>query len=806
MSFYELPDSLDSDIKNFDEHIQKFKGAKINPAEFRSNRVPHGIYEQRTPNTYMFRIRCPSGAITPKQLRVVTQLSKKFGADFFHITTRQETQLQYVSLDNLIEIYSELRKVNLSSRGGGGNTVRNIIASYDSGVLHGEVFDVAPYAMALTTRLIAEKDSWMLPRKFKIAFSNTPLDKITATITDVGFIAKIKNGKKGFKVFCAGSMGAIPRVGKILFEFVDEDQVYYIVRAMKELFDQHGNRRNKHRNRLKFLWEKLGEEEFKKLFQQYYDELRKTDDLELRLPKIVNKAEVKKGYLPEVPKNKLNFEIWKKRNTTKQKQYGLVQIRVPLIEGDIINEDGDKLADFLENFGQNCIRLSIQQNLYLRNIPDAYLGNVFNFISELKTFSEKPEIIGNMIACTGADTCTLGICLSRGLTKEIQRKLLSSSIDLEQFNDTNINISGCPNACGSHFIGDIGLFGRVGKKNQHQFPSYVLMTGLEITEKGTVYSEKREELPAKFIPDVIVGLFREFQDQTEIGSFKDYLKSESCKSYICQQRQEFLKQIPSYDEDETFYYDFGEQKPFTILKGQISECSAGLFDMIDVDFAAMGELNAKLYEGGLLFEDQIESIYKLVMHSCRSLLIAKGVEPKNERDIFVQFYELFVFDGLVPESFLDLIRLCEKGERGKLIERQSEAQKLSKHMRKLYASMDDSLRFQVPKNKKHQGKEVQATDSKASSKDKVVEHIKIINGNEYQVDVFKDLRNIKCPMNFVKTKIALNPMRPGQLLEILIDDGAPKENVPVSVRLEGHEVLFENQLKDTSWSVLIQKT
>ena len=260
--FYTIPDSLKTEIDELESKIQQFQNGRLEAAALKVHRVPFGVYEQRKDNTYMVRIRCAGGAMTPAQLRLVAELSQRHGADTLHITTRQELQIHDVELDKVVPIMRQLLPAGLSTRGGGGNTVRNITASVDSGVAADEVFDVSPYAFALTSRLVSEPDSWLLPRKYKIAFSNSSRDTARAAFNDLGFIARTRNGVKGFEVYVAGGMGTKPQAGHRLHEFVADSEVYLIAEAVKRIFNQHGNRKNRHAARLRFLWNRLGEAGF----------------------------------------------------------------------------------------------------------------------------------------------------------------------------------------------------------------------------------------------------------------------------------------------------------------------------------------------------------------------------------------------------------------------------------------------------------------------------------------------------------------------------------------------------------------
>ena len=419
MRFYESSPTLEKEHQQFEKDIADFKSGALNPIKFKAFRVAHGVYEQRQPDTYMIRIRCAAGGITPTQLKKASEIAAAYGSGEVHFTTRQEIQVHDVLIDGVMPVIRGLLEVGLSTRGGGGNTIRNILTPPDSGVNPNDEFDVDPYAIALTTRMINEEDSWNLPRKFKINFSTNAEDTTYTQATCLGFVAKHKNGQKGFEVYTAGGMGAKPMVGHELINFIPDHQVYHVTRALKIMFDKNGNRRSKYSSRIKFLWKKLDRDEFLRLFNEEYDKIKDDRSLSLELPEIKNKA-VESISLDPITINDSGFKIWKKRYVVPQLQDGLSSIKLPLQLGDLIREDGKVLSEFLMHFGDNCIRCDRAQNIRLRNIPNEYLGNVYQVITGLKqTLVKHAQFVGNMINCTGAQTCKLGICLPRGLSKSM---------------------------------------------------------------------------------------------------------------------------------------------------------------------------------------------------------------------------------------------------------------------------------------------------------------------------------------------------------------------------------------------------
>src|SRR5581483_8529403 len=257
--YYEIPATLWGEVDELEAFVQQHVDGRLDAASLKARRVPFGCYEQRKDGTYMLRIRCPGGALIPRQLRTIATLSSQYGAGHIHITTRQEFQIHDVKLEDVAPVMRQLLNAGLATRGGGGNTVRNIILSPDAGVSRDEVFDPSPYAFALTSRLIAQPNSWTLPRKFKIAFSNSAKDSAYARFTDLGFVVAAQDGVLGFRVYVAGGMGTKPEVGHLLHEFIPTDDVLFVTEATKRAFDKHGNRKNKNAARLRFLWNQLGE-------------------------------------------------------------------------------------------------------------------------------------------------------------------------------------------------------------------------------------------------------------------------------------------------------------------------------------------------------------------------------------------------------------------------------------------------------------------------------------------------------------------------------------------------------------------
>ncbi len=774
---YSLPANTSDDIKYFSTLIDEFYEGKIEPVKFKAIRVPMGIYEQRKDNTYMVRIRCAGGFITPLQLKKVTEIAYTHGSQLIHITTRQEIQIQNLELKETLLVLQNLKEIKLSSKGGGGNTVRNILASVDSGLNKEETFDVLPYVFDLTTRLIAQSDSFTLPRKFKIAFSNSEEDTGFAKFNDLGFIAREHEDKRGFGVFIGGSLGNKPMIGHELFEFTPEEDLYYIAEAAKIFFSQHGNRKNKHKARLRHVFYKLGKEEVFRLFFEIYNELKTSTNL-IYSPSPYNLENIhplfsySSAYSPD-------FTLWKKRYATTQKQDGYWTVIVPFEHGNINYAVLAKIADFAAAFGIDTIRFSMSQNLHLRNIPEEYLGNLFFLLVSLQVETKLPLILNTLVSCTGADTCRLGICLTKGASNALKRQLSKSELQLDKLSDLRINISGCPNSCGQQIAADLGFFGKVGR-NDRMYPAYHVVAGASVGTNPQL-AKIIGEVSAYDLPRFTIDVLKNYLDKTDKSiSFHQYM-NETGKEDISSILAKYAI-IPEFSEDKNYYFDWGADQLFSLTARGVGECSAGLFDMIDVDLNTIQQSVSQLEQ--TTQADEINKLlYTITFASSRMLLITRGEEPKTVKHVFEAFIKKFIDDKLVSNVFREIVEMARENDNYNFIPKRETIIELSQTVIKLYESMDDSLQF----------KNIGNTKESENLKPLVVQKRN------------KDFRGVACPMNFVKTKIELSSLNSGDILEILLDDGAPIQNVPGSVRSEGHKVLDERKVDDY-WLVVIEKT
>jgi sulfite reductase (ferredoxin) len=769
MITYKIPEKLEAEINALEALIADYNKGIIDKTTLKAHRVPFGVYEQRTPDTYMVRVRCAGGVITPAQLAAVAENARNYGSGRLHITTRQEVQIHDVALEGLIPAIRSLKDAGLSTRGGGGNTLRNITAPANAGISREEPFDVTPYVVGLTEHMISDGESWNLPRKFKIAFSHDVNDGIFPSVNDLGFFARTEHGVNGFTVFLGGGMGARPSTGVPVIGFVTSEEILSVALAARSLFAKYGNRKNRHAARLRFVKDKYGAEKFVRLFHQEWEEAKKSP------PLLITETETSPRHSPEqepvIPQDINKYEAWKKKYTREQKSAELYSIEIPVILGDLSSENADTLARFLKSLGDDVIRFTTRQNILLRNIPGLLLGNIYEILSQLFELNRSP-FAGGLTVCAGASTCQLGICLSRGAALETIRLIEESSADLDGKETPSIKISGCPNSCGQHWTADIGFYGTTFKKDGRLYPAYVAVTGAKDGTEGAVFAERIGEIPAKSLPAFILNTLKAYRFG-ESQSFREFLENGG-KSFLKRSISDNYSKIPGYTENPSYYTDWNAEREFSLDGRGAGECSAGVFDLLERDLKNIAETKAKLNttEG-----DRVENLTELLFFSCRMLLFTRGLEAASLKEAALGFNEQFILSGIVDRRYkplLDSVLL------DKLAIDENLVYGLSGDVVRLYESMDGSMNFPSAVETSS------LPDTRLSDR------------------AFKDLRGVACPMNFVKTKMELAKLETGTLLEIYLDDGEPIQNVPGSVKSEGHAVLTVDQI-DGYWKVLIRK-
>ncbi|MCG8418785.1 MAG: nitrite/sulfite reductase, partial [Proteobacteria bacterium] len=491
-----MPEDLAREIDIFETQMELRRQGKLDEKVFAETRLRRGVYGQRYDNGQrhdgvttrtldfpcgdltkgpetvwdapgMMRIKIPMGVVSADQLDVLAELAEEYSDAILHVTTRQDIQLHFVNIEDTPSLMRRLAAVGITTREACGNSVRNVTACQLAGVCNDQSFDVTPYAHALTYYLLGHKDIQDFGRKFKIAFSGCREHACgLANFHDIGLVAvkKTVDGteRRGFELYVGGGLGAVPHQAKLLDPFVPEDELLPLCQAVCRVFARLGERKNRARARLKFVVAKLGIDEFREVVAKerksipaderwtaYLDDLSIAEDKPKKPGKVLQGGVFPKGFAP-----------WRETNVSLQAQQGYVVATVRLPLGDMTSDQARGLSELCRQYTGDTMRLTVEQNVVVRWLPEADLPAFYSELVELKLADPGAGTIADITACPGTDTCKLGISASRGLAAVLESRLKDERAELApEVKGLRIKASGCFNSCGQHHVADIGFLG-----------------------------------------------------------------------------------------------------------------------------------------------------------------------------------------------------------------------------------------------------------------------------------------------------------------------------------------------------------
>ncbi|MEI8243149.1 MAG: sulfurtransferase TusA family protein [bacterium] len=783
-----LPDELAQDIEQHALDVARFQKGELSASILKSRRVPRGIYEQRQNGTFMLRVRLPGGVVAPGQARALARVASQYGSGTLHVTTRQDIQLHGVKIEETPAIMRELFRAGLTSRGGGGNTVRNVTSCPFAGICPAERFDVTPCVIAVTGHLISLPGSYNLPRKYKIAFSGCRADCALAEVNDLGFIAQVRDGVPGFRVYAGGGMGAESRVGDCMEEWVPATEVIRIAEAVRRLFDRLGDRRNRRRARLRFAVERTGRDAFRSLLRETVQAVTAEGT-----PACATRIEPARE--PLAPSGDYRFLLKPSAgvDVLPQRQPGYVAVPLRLPLGQITWQQLAELDSLAERFSaEKMLRATQDQHLLLRFVREADLAALSAELNRvLDPAVLRQTALHAFTACTGAAVCRLGLCLPQPAAHACADALTAARLEPATLRDADIRINGCPNACAQHPVGTIGLFGATLRIGERLAPAYRLLLGARRGQGLTRFGTPAGTVPARALPAFLVDLLRDFQSGRKPGeAFADYVDRQGMAHFHTIVKHH--APAAAGEADPAFYRDWGQDDDFTLAGRGPGECGAGVFEVITEDLSAATQAldqAAKENTTG-------EPLYRGLLATTRALLITRGVDTQDPDTVLRSFEAHFVDTGLVDAGFRGLLaraRGYREGWNEALADQRDAIQRLFARVGLLFSTMDAELKFHVP----------EAACACATAPAPAVKPAEVAAGTAATLEV--DLRGVACPMNFVKAKLKLEMLDPGATLGVLLDDGAPVQNVPASFRNEGQEVVSLTA-SGNHWRVVIRKT
>jgi len=642
---------VEKDIIDLELKIKMFREGKIHEEKFRSLRLARGVYGQRQQGVQMIRIKLPYGKMTLNQWKKIADVSDEYSTGNLHFTTRQDVQIHFVSLDRTPELWSKLEEDNITLREACGNTVRNITGSPTAGIDPNEPFDITPYVHATFEYFLRNPVCQEMGRKFKMSFSNTDNDTALSYMHDLGFIPKIVDGNRGFKVMLGGGLGAQPQLAHLAYEFVEEDSIIPMIEAVLRVFDRHGERNSRHKARLKFLIAKIGFEAFMQLVEE--EKL----SLKVKTYKInTDKSESEIGIESVIStKDSVEFQNWFKTNTFTQKQAGFygVFIRVPL--GNISSSVTSSLVEKLEGLVANDVRVTVNQGLLLRFVKAENLVSVFEILSAHNLAAPGANSIVNITACPGTDTCNLAISDSTSISLELEKVMKEDFPELIEENNMQIKISGCMNACGQHSMAHIGFHGSSLKSAGKVLPALQVLLGGGTTGNGTGrIADKVIKVPSKRAPQLLRLVLNDYETNGLEGEyFNDYYDRQGEKYFYA-----LLKPLADLSTlIDTDFVDWGRDEIFHTEIG-VGECASVIIDLVATLFYESEEKIdwAKEAFNENRFADAIYYAYQSQVNTAKALLLDKNVSCSTQNGIITEFDKHFVeeFGGNVKEQILQI--------------------------------------------------------------------------------------------------------------------------------------------------------
>ncbi|WP_339874850.1 nitrite reductase [uncultured Algoriphagus sp.] len=640
---------VEQDIIDLEKKIALFKSGKIDEEKFRSLRLARGVYGQRQPGVQMIRIKLPYGRVSSDQLRRICKVSDEYSTGRLHITTRQDIQIHYVSLDRTPELWAELERDDVTIREACGNTVRNVTASETAGIDPNEPFDVTPYANAVFKYFLRNPISQEMGRKFKISFSSSDDDTGLSYLHDLGFIPKVKviNGQsvRGFKVMLGGGLGSQPRHADVFSEFVEADQIIPFAESVIRIFDRHGERAKRMKARMKFLIKDLGLEAFLELVEN------EKKALPFKSYPIDFEAYEASQSLPDAPAAPveeelgLDFEHFKLTNILPQKQKGFVSVGVRVPLGDFYTDQARKLADLVEKYANAEVRFTLRQNFLIRDVREDLIPYFYKELKEIGLASAGYNSLGDITACPGTDTCNLGIASSTGIAAELEKVILAEYPQYLKNQDLVIKISGCMNACGQHNMAHIGFQGMSMKSGKVVIPALqVLLGGGNMGDGNGRFADKVTKIPSKRGPQALRILLDDFEANANGQDFLSYY-DEKGQIYF----YELLKELGDASTvTPADYVDWGNTEEYKIAVG-VGECAGVVLDLVATLLLEAKEkidIAQKCLEEGR-WSDSIYHHYAGLINAAKAILLSESLSANSYANIIAQFDEAFIATGKI---------------------------------------------------------------------------------------------------------------------------------------------------------------
>jgi len=767
-----------SDVDEFEAGYKAFKEGRMSEERFTPFRLQMGVYGQRQEGVQMVRAKLPGGCITADQMDVIAECVELYAGRMptdgtlteapekvAHVTTRQDIQANFVALDDVPEFLRKLDAAGMTTREACGNTVRNVTTCFLAGRCPAEHADVTIHARKFAEFYLRHPLGQQFPRKFKVTFSGCASDCGLSGMHDAGFIATHKDGKAGFQVWAAGGLSSQPMGALLLEEFIEESELFVVGEALMRMHFKYSDRKRRARARMKYVAQKLGAEGFIEEYRKQRAVIEKThaDD---------------SGYAEanwRAPTADMPFSD----SGVVDQHNGKSAILLNLFRGDLTPDQCRAVANAARAAATDELRVTTEQGMVLCDVDAENVAAAVAILNAAGLQTEYARGISDVVACPGTETCRLGITSSRGLAAALQPLMADLKKDTALAGIT-VKASGCQHSCGRHHIADLGFHGMAKKVAGQAVPHYQLHVGGSGVA-GSPLAFATDPVPAKYAPEAGIAVLNAYK----AGRSGD----ESMHDWATRLGKEGISEIltpfkADAGEVEGLIYDWSENEAFNTKGNKKGECAGAVLSMSDalISEAEYELLIARAHLDAMFWAEALTALRRSSISAARAYLVPYGEAPEEDSSVFGLLAanaaaDADVIAGLnAVQSALMNIDLADPGAGvTKLKEVQSAWVALAA---KRFAAVPEAVEATA-----------QAETSTETSADVVL----------------LDLSGVACPMNFVKTKIKLTMMPVGSLLDVILDDGAPIENVPLSLIEQGQKILAKEQISDTQWKIRVEK-
>ncbi|HKG37330.1 MAG TPA: nitrite/sulfite reductase [Solirubrobacterales bacterium] len=572
---------LEREFDDFDNEANKFLAGGTPEEQFIGFRLKQGVYGQRQPDVQMIRVKLPFGGVSPEQMEAFADVVEKYAPLVKgHITTRQNIQIHHVPLADAAKAIRELSDAGLSSREGCGNTVRNVTGDPWAGVAKDEIFDPTPYAGAYVRYFVRHPTTQLMPRKIKTSFTGSDADRAISGIHDIAFLARERDGVKGFELRVGGGTSIMPRIAPTVTDFVEADNGDYLMwaEAVLRIFDrQEWLRANRARARIKVLVDKIGIEAFREMVAEELEgdwvqerefdveRLSYDDEEEANAPPPPLAASSPNG-------DRSAFEAFLAGNVQPQRQTGFSTVEVKVTRGDLAPEQFRGLAAIMREYTGGYARSTVQQNFVLRWIRDEALYDVWQRLGEIDLDGIGPREVTDVVSCPGTDSCKLGITSSMGLNRAVQERVEAMNITDPLTKRVHIKMSGCPNGCGQHHIGTIGFYGASLKVGERQLPAYIPHVGGTYEGKVVFGKRLKSRLPARRVPEAVERWLRLYEAEREDGEHFDAFAERVGTGRFEETVKDLTMPVEFSLDTMQEFIDWSRHDPYKVERGE-GECA-----------------------------------------------------------------------------------------------------------------------------------------------------------------------------------------------------------------------------------------